>query len=81
MKPVDVATDAAFIGIAKVRQLTGLSKSTIARRMAAKQFPLPVLQEKDKQDRIYLTRWDLGEILAWRAAQFAKRDERQAVAA
>jgi predicted DNA-binding transcriptional regulator AlpA len=70
------SAEAAFIGIARVRQLTGLSKSTIARRIAEKRFPLPVLQEKDCDGRVYLTRWDLGEILEWRRQQFAKRDER-----
>lgn len=69
-------TPAAFIGTAKVRELTGLSKSTIARRVAAKEFPQPVLHERDKIGRVYLTRFDLAEILEWRRQQFAKRDER-----
>lgn len=60
----------AFIGIARVKQISGLSRSTIHRRIARKEFPQPVIAEGT------CTRWDLGEVMAWRAAQFEKRAKR-----
>ena len=64
----------AFIGIRKVCEIAGFSKATILRRIKAGTFPRPVIAQGN------CVRFDLSEILAWRAEQFRKREERQAVA-
>lgn len=60
----------AFIGIGRVQGITGLSRSTIHRRIAASEFPQPVIAEGN------CVRWDLAEVMAWRDRQFQKRAER-----
>lgn len=61
-----------FIGIKEVCRIAGFSKSSILRRIKAGRFPAPVLVEGN------VTRWDLAEVRAWRAAQFAEREKRSA---
>jgi predicted DNA-binding transcriptional regulator AlpA len=61
----------AFIGIRKVCELSGLSKSTILRYIIAQRFPKPVIHSGN------LARWDLGEVMKWRAEQFRVRAERE----
>jgi predicted DNA-binding transcriptional regulator AlpA len=60
-----------FINIARVKEISGFSKSTILRRIDAGTFPRPVIADGNCR------RWDLAEVLAWRAAQFEKRAQRQ----
>jgi predicted DNA-binding transcriptional regulator AlpA len=62
----------AFIRIAKVREISGLSKSTIWRWIEAtpSRFPSPVVREGNT------VLWDLAEVIVWREAQFKKRNER-----
>lgn len=62
----------AFVAIARVKEISGLSKSTILRRIKAGTFPAPVISEGN------CVRFDLAEVMAWRAAQFKARDERMA---
>lgn len=69
-----LAEGAAFIGISEVKRISGMSKSTLLRRIKAKAFPAPVIADGN------FTRWDLAECLEWRAAQFKARDERNAAA-
>lgn len=64
------AEGAAFIGIARVRELSGFSKSTILRKIKDGEFPAPVISDGN------CVRWDLAEVMSWRAAQFKARDER-----
>jgi predicted DNA-binding transcriptional regulator AlpA len=66
------AEGAAFIGIARVRELSGFSKSTILRKIKDGDFPAPVISGGN------CVRWDLAEVMSWRAAQFKARDERNA---
>lgn len=68
MQTAEAAT--AFIGIARVKEISGLSKSTILRRIEKNEFPAATISEGN------CTRWDLAEVLTWRAEQFRKRDER-----
>lgn len=72
------ADSAAFIRISRVKEISGLSKSTLLRWIKAGKFPAPVVQEKNKSGGIAVCLWDLGECHAWRAAQFRARDERMA---
>lgn len=65
------ADSQAFIGIARVCEISGFSKSSILRKIAAGQFPAQVIKEGN------VTRWDLGEVLSWRQARIRERDERQ----
>lgn len=60
----------AFVGIRRACELAGFSKSTIRRWIRAGRFPAPVIVEGN------VVRFDLAEILAWRAAQFRAREER-----
>ena len=61
----------AFIGIRRVCEISGFSKSSILRKIAARQFPAAIIDEGN------VKRWDLGECIAWRQARFRERDERQ----
>ena len=61
----------SFIGIRRVIEISGFSKATILRRIKAKDFPCPVIKEKN------IARWDLEQILLWRDEQFRKRAERE----
>lgn len=60
-----------FIKIARVEEITGLSKSTLQRWERAGKFVSPVV--RDGNTVLY----DLAEVLAWRALQFQKRAERE----
>lgn len=62
----------AFIGISRIKEISGFSRSTILRKIKAGDFPAPVIAEGN------CTRWDLAEVMSWRAAQFKARDERMA---
>lgn len=62
----------AFCRIAKVREISSFSKSTLLRWIKAKKFPAPVIQEGNS------TLWDLAEVLQWRNEQFQKRAKREA---
>jgi predicted DNA-binding transcriptional regulator AlpA len=73
----------AFIRIGRVKEISGLSKSTLHRWMygtpgdpakgvppqPARGFPLPVIKSGNT------VLWDLYEVLEWRKRQFAKREE------
>lgn len=61
----------AFIGIRRVCEISGFSKSTVLRKEAAGEFPAAVIAEGN------LKRWDWGEVLGWRQARIRERDERQ----
>lgn len=61
-----------FIGIRRVCEIAGLSKSSVLRRVRSGRFPAPVLSEGN------CVRWDLAELLSWRSAQFEKREQRLA---
>lgn len=63
--------ETAFIGIARVKEISGFSKSSLLRRIKAGEFPRPVIEEGNCK------RWDLAEVMSWRADLFRKRDERQ----
>ena len=63
-------TDASFIGIRRVVEISGFSKATILRKIKAGTFPRAVIAEGN------CTRWDLGEVMQWRSEQFTKREER-----
>jgi predicted DNA-binding transcriptional regulator AlpA len=63
----------AFIGIRRVCEISGFSKATINRKIKAGQFPAPVIAEGN------CTRWDLAEVMTWRAEQFKKRAARTAL--
>ena len=60
----------AFIGIARVREISGFCKNTILRKIRAGELPKPVISEGT------CVRWDLQECLSWRAEQFKKREQR-----
>lgn len=60
----------AFIRIARVKEISGLSKSTILRWQRVGKFPLPVVSDKNT------VLYDLAEVMNWRAAQFKAREER-----
>ena len=62
--------DASFIGIRRVVEISGFSKATILRKIKAGAFPRAVIAERNT------TRWDLAEVMRWRAEQFRKREER-----
>lgn len=62
--------ETAFIGIRRVCEISGFSKATILRKIAAGTFPEPVIREKN------VTRWDLAECLAWREDRIKERAER-----
>lgn len=64
---------AAFIGIARAVQISGLSKRTLLRWIKAGKFPRPVIAEGN------CVRYDLAEVLAWRAEQFRKRAARELI--
>ena len=66
------AESLAFIRIARVKEISGLSKSTIRRWIEAGKFPKPVIEDGNN------VMYDLAEVLAWRASHFKKRDEREA---
>lgn len=63
-------TVTAFIRIARVKELSGFSKSTLLRWIKAGKFPAPVIKESST------VLWDLSECQRWRVEQFKKRDER-----
>lgn len=63
-------TDASFIGIRRVIEISGFSKASILRKIKAGMFPRAVIAEGN------CTRWDLAEVLQWRSEQFRKREER-----
>jgi len=65
------ADQVAFISSRKVSAISGYSKSAIARKVKAGKFPAPVIREGN------CVRWDLAEVLKWRAEQFSKREERR----
>jgi predicted DNA-binding transcriptional regulator AlpA len=64
--------EASFIGIRKVVAISGFSKATIVRYMDKGKFPKPVIAEG------ITVRWDLAEVMRWRAEQFKKREARSA---
>jgi predicted DNA-binding transcriptional regulator AlpA len=66
------ASAAAFIPIAEVKRISGFSKSTILRMIKRRAFPEPVITEP-----VNCRRWDLAEVMAWRAEQFKKRELRR----
>ena len=61
----------AFIRIARVKEISGLSKSTMQRWIKAGKFPRPVIQDGNS------VLWDLAEVMNWRAAQFDERAKRE----
>lgn len=61
----------AFIGIRRVIEISGFSKSTILRKIGAKEFPSPVIKTSS------MARWDLAEVMRWRDQQFRLRAERE----
>jgi len=67
--------DVAFISIRRVIEISGFCKSTITKKIKAGDFPAPVIHDGN------CTRWDLGEVLAWRDKQFKERAARQQQAA
>ncbi|WP_243457468.1 helix-turn-helix transcriptional regulator [Ottowia testudinis] len=58
----------ALLKISTVIAVTGLSESSIRRKMAAGDFPLPV------RDGLRCTRWIAAEVQAWLRARQAQRD-------
>lgn len=60
----------SFIGIRKVCEIAGFSKSTILRKIANNEFPAPVIREGN------VTRWSLAECKAWQGARIRERAER-----
>lgn len=64
-----------FITVREVSGIAGFSKSSILRKIAAGEFPRPVIQEGN------VTRWDFAEVMRWRTEQFKKRDQRFTLAA
>jgi predicted DNA-binding transcriptional regulator AlpA len=68
----DVKEQARFIGIRQVCEIAGFSKSSILRKIEAREFPEPVIQDGN------VTRWDYTEVMQWRAEQFKKREARNA---
>lgn len=64
------ADDVAFIAIARLKEISGFSKSTILRKIKAGEMPRPVIESGNTR------RWCLRECLSWREAQFRKRAER-----
>ena len=63
-------TDTSFVGIRRVIEISGFSKATILRKIKAGTFPRAVIAEGNCK------RWDLAEVMQWRAEQFSKREER-----
>lgn len=61
------APSMAFVRIARVKEISGLSKSTLWRWIKIGKFPNPVIREGNT------VMWDLGEVMLWRARQFEKR--------
>ena len=75
---IRVAVD-EFIGIRRVTEITGFSKSSILRKIDEGEFPEPVIQEAN------VTRYSLASVLAWqekkkkeRAERLKQADQRQA---
>lgn len=64
-----------FLRIKSVRELTGLSQSTIYERMAAGAFPKPVPLGDAPNSPVG---WIEGEIADWQAARVNKRAEKAA---
>lgn len=62
----------AFIGIRRVCEIAGFSKSSILRRIDAKTFPAAVIQDGN------VTRWDLASVLRWRQDRIRESAERNA---
>lgn len=62
----------SFVRIPRVKEISGLSKSTLRRWVKAGRFPRPVIEEGNT------VMWDLAEVMRWRAEQFKKREERNA---
>lgn len=68
----------SFIRVARVKEISGLSKSTLwrwiegdpANGVPGGRFPAPVIREGNT------VLWDLAEVMAWRAEQFKKRAAR-----
>lgn len=71
---IDAPHATQFIGIRRVCEISGFSKSTILRKEMTGEFPAAVIAEGN------LKRWDLGEVLDWRQARIRERDQRQAFA-
>jgi len=67
--------DVAFIALRRVIEISGFCKATITKKIKAGEFPAPVIHDGN------CTRWDLGEVLAWREKQFKGRAARQQQAA
>lgn len=61
-----------FISTRKVCEIAGFSRATIARKIKEGSFPKPVISTGN------CARYDLGEVLAWRAAMFEQRAARSA---
>lgn len=61
----------AFIGIRRVCEISGFSKSTVLRKIQSGQAPAPVIEEGN------LKRWSLAEWQAWQRARLQERAERQ----
>jgi predicted DNA-binding transcriptional regulator AlpA len=60
----------SFIGIRKVCEISGFSKSTVLRKIQAGQAPAPVIEEGN------LKRWSLAEWQAWQQARLQERTDR-----
>ena len=63
------ATD-SFIGIRKVCEISGFSKSTVLRKVQTGHAPAPVIEQGN------LKRWSLAEWQAWQQARIQERAER-----
>lgn len=62
--------DDAFVALAEAKRLSGLSKSTIWRKIKAGTFPAPVIRDG------VIVRWSRRELREWQAQQFKARDDR-----
>jgi len=64
--------DPRLIDISETRKLVGgLSEPTIRRRVAAGEFPAPVVLARQRGGRVCRIAWVRGEVLAWCRAQIA----------
>lgn len=62
----------SFIGIKKVCEISGLSKSTVLRWAKAGKFPDAIIEAGN------MKRWSLAECKAWQQDRVRERAERQA---
>lgn len=61
----------AFIGIRQVSEMLGFSKSTILRKVKARELPAAVIEEGNTK------RWSRNECQEYQQARIRERDERQ----